>query len=118
MNNEKGFFLPYVLFITTIVFLLLTMSIKKYHQEIDMTYHHMEQLRIETLFQMAREELKLQILKDPQSSGSVAYNFPDGYVKVTYHELQTEHYKLLLSVQTINDSTYEFIHHMKLNIQD
>lgn len=103
MTKEQGFILPYTLFITTIILLLLTASINIYSREIQMTHHALEQLKLETLFQMGRTKFKNEFPFPAPVNDTTVYDFPDGRVQIEYIPTEDEH-NLHFTIYTKNDS--------------
>ena len=58
MRQSEGFIFPYVLFIISILFLIITGSITSYQHDTSITDNMLEQVKIETLFQMSHTEFK------------------------------------------------------------
>lgn len=104
MNNQRGFILPYTLFIATIVLLIVMTNIITYNQNIQITYNYMEQIKIQTLFQMGREKFKQEVTT-LEINNKVAYDFPHGHVVIDYTTTETE-YHLYFLIYTENDSVY------------
>ncbi|QGS68865.1 hypothetical protein CV093_11790 [Oceanobacillus sp. 143] len=50
--------MPYVLFIIAIVYIIVTTNIAMYRNDLQLTENQIEQVKIETLFQMQREQFK------------------------------------------------------------
>jgi hypothetical protein len=106
MNNKHGFFLPLVLFTVTIVFILITASIHSYQNDIQITERQVEQVIIESLFQLGRESLK-DDLDSPEIPDKVQYIFPDGTVNISI--LSNDNFYVLgFSIITNNNTTYSF----------
>lgn len=112
--NEAGFFLPYVLFITSLVFMIVTTSINIYQQDTQMTHRYVDQLRIETLVQMGLATFRKEYLPNESSTLTVDYVFPDGEVTIVYHLIDEFEYRLHFTVLTVNDSLYTVLHTVKL----
>lgn len=116
MNNERGFFLPLVLFVITLVFIFITTNIHSYKNDIQITDRQVEQVMIESLFQMGRESVKEE-LSSPEFPDSVHYTFPDGTVDITISS-HDDFYELLFSINTNNNTAYKFTNHMQINRDD
>src|SRR5690625_7920843 len=87
MNNEAGFFLPYVLFITTLIFIIITANINTYQKEILISKMHSDQIQFETLFQMGHVTLKKEAQILEENTRTLNDNCPTGAVHITYREL-------------------------------
>ncbi|MEN1970580.1 hypothetical protein WMZ97_21285 [Lentibacillus sp. N15] len=99
-HNQQGFILPYVLFIMTIILLVISAMVSTYQNDIRISQHHQDQLNIETLIQMGREQFKQEIDKHTATTGSVSYRFPPGKVNITYLQMGANEYHLLFQVET------------------
>ncbi|WP_249871104.1 hypothetical protein [Oceanobacillus saliphilus] len=106
ISNQKGFTLLYVLYITVIVFLLITASIQNYQRDLEITDRHIQQLHVETLFQMGREKVKSEIthLNFPVTR---TYDFSDGQVAVEVKQLNVDTFELLFTI-TLSSDDYIF----------
>lgn len=114
-TNEEGFILPYVLFIITLLFLLITANINHYQREIEITARHIQQVKMETLFQMGREKVKSEI-EHVQSNDTLTYNFPDGRVQIKITALEAGYYELLFNITSnSNEHLYEIINILQMD---
>ncbi|RDW21930.1 hypothetical protein [Oceanobacillus chungangensis] len=109
MNNEKGFFLPYVLFITAVAFIIVTTNITMYRNDLQLTENQIEQVKIETLFQMQREQFKQEIKKYGIPNTDTIYHFPDGIVKITIIRSINQTHELNISILTNKNHRYTII---------
>ncbi|SHF60805.1 competence type IV pilus minor pilin ComGG [Ornithinibacillus halophilus] len=85
INDEKGYYLSYVMLITTILLLLITSTIGIYRNEIQITENTIEQIKLETLIQMGfasfkRDYIQLEIGEE----NNLQYEFPDGNVEIQF----------------------------------
>lgn len=106
MNNESGFFLPYVLFITTLIFLTVTMSVRTYQHEIEITHHLVDQLRAETMMQMGLALFEKNDFPEGAEPFHVTYDFPDGEVTIKYEYMSELEYYLHFTVLTNGGLVY------------
>lgn len=106
MTNTKGFFLPYVLFVTAFVFIIITANINIYTNDIQITHNHLDQLDIETLVQMGRTKFKEELSTIDSEAGTKTYVFPNGNVEITYELFSEMQYDLELTVYTNKDLVY------------
>ncbi|GGK03253.1 hypothetical protein GCM10007063_26830 [Lentibacillus kapialis] len=113
-TNQQGFVFPYVLFFIALAFIILTANVNIYQDEIRITQNQTEQLKIETLIQMARGHLKDE-LADKPDTGTIEYEFPYGDVTAHYVKLHHQTYHLYVTCQTDNGATYQIINQMRLN---
>jgi len=114
-NNENGFILPYVLFITAIVIIIVTANISIYRNDIVITENQLEQIKIETLFQMGRTKLKKEMVNQEEETSDVSYSFPDGIVKITINSSNSPVYKLYFTITTNNNATYTVANTLQIN---
>jgi len=106
MNNEAGFFLPYVLFITTLIFIIITANMHIYQQEILISNMHSEQIQMETLFQMGYVAFKKEVRLLEEDTGKREYDFPVGTVQINYREVSKNKYRLLFTIYTNDNAVY------------
>lgn len=100
ISKENGFFLPYVLFITSLIFILTTSNIAIYQNDLQITKNQIEQIRIETLFQMARSTFKANISDYDEQNNIANYSFPDGKVEILIDSIEGEQYHLQFTMLT------------------
>jgi major membrane immunogen (membrane-anchored lipoprotein) len=105
INKQDGFFLPYVLFITAIVLLVVSLGTHAYKNDIYIVHNHFEQLKIETIVQMGREQFKREVSEHTAKKGHVSYVFPQGSAEITYTRMDDTEYTLLFTVST-DDKSY------------
>ncbi|MGJ9456961.1 hypothetical protein [Oceanobacillus sp. CF4.6] len=98
-NNQHGFILPYVLFITTLALILITAHIQSYQRGMEITDRYLQQLKMETLFQMGRERIKSDI-DEITVPGTLDYNFPYGEVRIEVQEIEQNNYELFFTITT------------------
>ena len=110
MNNDQGFFLPVVLFTVTLLFIFITANIQSYKHDIQITERQVEQITIESLFQLGRECVKDELNSD-KIPDKIQYSFPDGTVDITI-STNDHFYELFFSINTNNNTNYSFINHM------
>lgn len=83
MNGDKGFILPFTLFVISLVLLLLAGSLQSYRMDLEITKSQTDQLKAESLFQMGREKWKAEQNGLPSPPSPFFYAFPDGDVIIT-----------------------------------
>src|SRR5690625_5052207 len=106
-KNERGFYLPFVLFVALIVFSTITTAIIIYQNELAIEHQLWEQIKSETIAQMAVYEFKngKQYLQMPH--GTIEYEFPPGKATVEYEQRGESHFKLQLSIETDTDALFK-----------
>ncbi|MEC5422261.1 hypothetical protein QGM71_02005 [Virgibacillus sp. C22-A2] len=115
ISNEKGFVLPYILFIITLVFIFLTSNISTYKNEIKMTENHLEQVIIETLYQMGHTKLKEEFVTNNYHATQISYSFPDGLVNINLTPLTQTKYRLEFNITTTKRSVYNLFSFLDTN---
>lgn len=113
INNQSGFFLPYVLFITSLVFILITSNISIYQSELQITARQVEQLKIETLFQMGRAKLKENI-EMFEAGNKATYLFRDGSVEILIEDRKDNKYTLFFTILTKNN---QYLYYFRNTLQ-
>ena len=98
--NQSGFYLPYVLFLTVVVLFTLVTHISVYQRDIQVTHQHLEQLRIETLNQMALKKMQAELLPEEPNGWRMNYSFPSGTVELKLHALSDDLYNLHVDILT------------------
>lgn len=85
-NNEKGYLFPFVLVVTMLCLSFLFTSLLIYKQSLLMSQNEYEQIKMETLFQMAQASFRAEIptLSLTTNRQSISYSFPHGNVTVIY----------------------------------
>ncbi|WP_042145919.1 hypothetical protein [Paucisalibacillus sp. EB02] len=105
IHKEKGFFLPSVLFLTTIVLLYFSTSLITYKHDVQLTYNLIEQVKSQTVFQMAYVQYKKDYLTQNKIKETVEYSFPIGIAEVK-PTVTGEIIQLEFTIQTNNDFKY------------
>ncbi|MCG3418710.1 hypothetical protein [Oceanobacillus jordanicus] len=100
MTNERGFILPYVLVVLSIIFLLLFHGTAGYRNELHMTDMQMEQTRIETLFQSSRQLLIEEIKVTGNVTDHASYHFPHGEVFINIERINEATCLLAFTIRT------------------
>lgn len=96
-REQKGFILPFVLFTVAIIMLLTTSGIHIYQNNIRLTHQHIQQLKIETIFQsglaLFKQDLQENDIppsKSPRDKLTKLYSLPDGEVEFQYRMAEEE----------------------------
>ena len=105
INSQDGFFLPYVLFIISLIFILTTSNIAIYRNDLQITAAQTEQIKIETLFQMGRTKFKANIDQYNAKNNTASYSFPDGNVQIIIHSINDNKYDLYFTILTKEKNT-------------
>lgn len=112
-HNNAGFILPYVLLISTLIFIVLSASITTYQHDVQMMEYHIEQMRIETIIQMGYAQIKRELLDNPDLD-QASYTFPDGNIDITVRQMTNNKYQLHMMILTNNGSNYKILHYLFL----
>lgn len=115
-KSDKGFYLPYVLFVSVIALSFITTSIIVYNNELHVSNQLMEQIEAETLIQMGRAKLIDEATYVGESLGEVEYVFPSGEIKIKYEVIETDVYRLYYYVLTNRQFNFLIIGY--LNVSD
>lgn len=99
-NKERGFVLPYTLFLAVIVFILITSSVSIYLNELHVSYQLLEQLEIQTLFQMSHTRIREELPSVQEQSGWMDYSFPNGEVIVAFTVHEDSYVHLIFHLKT------------------
>jgi hypothetical protein len=84
-------------------------NIAIYRNDLQITANQLEQVRIETLFQMGRTKFKEELDPHHKPKDIVNYVFPDGIVEILIDNINGNHYELYISVSTTeHKSKYAF----------
>ncbi|SFD53907.1 ComG operon protein 7 [Lentibacillus persicus] len=98
--NQQGFILPYVLFFIAFSLIIISSSVNLYQNETHITHNQTEQIKIESLFQMARIQAKETIRDRIEPYDAISYSFPQGEVVVEYGKLNEHEYRLIFTIET------------------
>lgn len=99
-TSQHGFILPFVLFIIAFSLIVVSASVHLYKSEIHITQNQTEQLKIETLIQIAHAKFKEDVIKKPESNDTISYELPYGDVLVEYAKYNEQAYQLNFVIQT------------------
>ena len=114
INKEDGFFLPFVMFIISIIFIVITANIATYRNDIHITDNYLEQLKIETLFQMGHGALKEDLENSDKIIDKKSYSFPEGNVEISLISSSDEKFIYDFIISTNKHPHYALIHQMNV----
>ncbi|HLR72081.1 MAG TPA: hypothetical protein VK085_11720 [Pseudogracilibacillus sp.] len=106
-TNEKGMYLPFVLFIALILFSAVTSLTLIYKNETEISNQLWEQMKAETLVQMSKQQFVTDKIYEAGHSGTALFTFPSGEVVLTYSEKKENVYFLKVQIET--DTGGEFL---------
>ncbi|WP_138415805.1 hypothetical protein [Aquibacillus sediminis] len=112
LTQQKGFILPYILFVAALVLIMTTSSISIYYYHHEQTHYLEEQLKMDTLLQMAQQEFKATIEIEQDNDikpGQITYRYPYGNVLIYYRPVTEQMIKAEFHVLTDNQSKYATI---------
>ncbi|MFD1850620.1 competence type IV pilus minor pilin ComGG [Oceanobacillus bengalensis] len=108
IRNEQGFILPYILFVVVIILMIVKTNIEIYQNELEITERQIEQIKAETLFQMARTMVIDELEKDRNiPSSGMSYDFPNGSVHVIINTKSDTELQLLFKI-VLSKTQYTF----------
>jgi len=97
-----------VLFVVSLLFILIISSIAAYRNEIYITARQIEQLKVETLFQMAQSKYRQELTASDLPVDAVNYTFPDGTVDISVEEIADHYIKLYFYIKLSNMGKNEY----------
>lgn len=89
-KNEAGFYLPLVLVVTTLVLSFITTIVILYQNDVRMTKTIVNQIEMDTLIQMSKEEFTRDIVHLSDSNEKLVYHYPNGDVEIQYEREANE----------------------------
>lgn len=92
----------------------MTANINIYEQEVKMTHHYLEHIKIETLMQMAYDQFHEEHDINEISKKQMVYEFRLGSVDVTFTPAKDEPNKLYFVVNTDQGTRYTFFKRVKV----
>lgn len=113
MSNERAMFLPFVLFVSLIIFSVITTMITIYQNEKVISQQLWEQTKAETMVEMSVQKFKADHVYD-KDDGTVQYHFPTGDVFITFTKKAEDTYDLTFDIVT--DFNQEFIMNKRIVI--
>lgn len=101
--KENGFILLHVLFVISILFILVTSGVASYRNELYITDRQIDQVKIESLFQMAQTKYKQDLSNSSEIILHTVYDFPEGQVDISVLTIEETYLKLHFIIK-IHDS--------------
>lgn len=98
ITKANGFFLPYSMFITVLIFLNVSTVIILYENKIITQRTMNELIEVETLIQMSKEQFK-QDMHNLADSGEINYTHPNGTAILAYNQIESE-FQINVTVHT------------------
>lgn len=99
ITKNDGFIMLQVLFVVSLLFILIISSIATYRNEVYITARQVEQVKIETLFQMAQSKYKQELAASDAPPSAASFSFPDGTVDISVTEITNHYIKLHFSIK-------------------
>jgi Tfp pilus assembly protein PilV len=81
-RKQSGFVLPIVLFSIVIIMIAISTQIYIYRHELQITANYLEQVKMETLFQMSLTQVKQDLDSLDTFPAHLSYEYQDGSVTV------------------------------------
>lgn len=106
IQSNRGFILPGLLLFTSLVLIVFTHSLHLYKTNQLLTVNEIEQIKMETLFQMGHQSFIQDLSKESVSLPlqPVIYTFPYGVVTVTYTSPSNNTLDTHFSIETNQNS--------------
>src|SRR5699024_2735345 len=111
-TKDNGFIMLHVLFVISLLLLLISHAVASYRMEVHMTDRQIEQIKMETLFQMAREQYKTEYQKSNVLNNNVIYYYPQGEVNITILETENSYVKLSFVIRLPDSDEYLPVNHL------
>lgn len=99
-NNDSGYFFPFVIFISLILFSAVTASITIYQNELMISEQLFEQMKAESIVQMSIQQFTKERPYNENQSGEITYLFPSGTVSLNYELMDENLYLIMLDIET------------------
>lgn len=112
ITNENGFYLPYVMFVSMVTFLVITTSILIYQNKIETAHTMSEFIEIETLIQMTKANFLNDQVYKTEDSGEIMYQYPNGEVELMFARIDENKFELNMILHTLNDLKLEKTFHV------
>ncbi|MEJ8776519.1 hypothetical protein [Pseudogracilibacillus sp. ICA-222130] len=114
-DNERGFFLPYVMVLSTIILIFVTNAIYIYENELEISSNVIDQITYETQYKMAINKLLRERPFEHTKEGMEAYYLPNGKTDVFYTK---EHGRLQVKVQVYGEDDYMYPFHRTIHLKE
>ncbi|MCF3941765.1 hypothetical protein [Oceanobacillus alkalisoli] len=115
ITESNGFILLHILFIIAILFLLVTGSIFSYRNEVHITETQVEQIHVESLFQMSRLKYVKEQMQNEEILQTASYDFPNGDVDIRITHLSEAYRKLQFHINPSNQESLFTVNHVIKN---
>lgn len=91
-RHQQGFIFPFLLFLTALLLIAISYNIKNYQTIIEISRYHKENVILDSLYQMAGEELKsdLPTIEFENESAQLSYNYPSGEVIIDLNQMDNQ----------------------------
>lgn len=91
-KHQQGFIFPFLLFLTALLLIAISYHIKNYQTIIEISRYHEENVILDSLYQMAGEELKsdLPTVELENASAQLIYNYPSGKVIIDLNQMDNQ----------------------------
>lgn len=98
ITNDKGFILLHVLFIISLLFIIVSYGVSSYRNEVYITQRQVEQITVESIFQMARESYKRDLATSEEIINNITYEFPQGGTDISILSANDSYLKLSFKI--------------------
>lgn len=114
-NDERGFFLPYVMILSTIILIFVANTIYIYENELEISSNLMDQITYETQYEMAIAKLLRERPFEQTKEGMETYYLPNGKTDVFYTK---ENERLQVKVQVYGEDNYMYPFHRTIHLRE
>ena len=106
--NEKGSVLPLVLVISSLIVVSFISSVNLFIKNIEEKQFIVEQIEVETLFQMSKHDIKNIIDNKEVLDSELEFNYPNGNVYIKVIQNSEFIYTIKNEFELANNSSYYF----------
>ncbi|SDN07660.1 hypothetical protein [Sediminibacillus halophilus] len=104
--NPNGFIFPYVAFASVVIIMALISAVALLHNQQMATYKYEEQLKLDTLLQMGKEQLKSEQHNwDMSCPAPWKYTYPSGTTVIRCEKIEDGVLKATFTMETTNGTT-------------
>ncbi|WP_026569957.1 hypothetical protein [Sediminibacillus terrae] len=99
--NHNGFIFPYIAFVSVVIITALISAVALVHNQQLETYQYYEQLKLDTLLQMGKEQLRTeQSVLDKDCPRSRTYTYPYGTATIRCEQIEDGILKARFTLET------------------
>ncbi|QTM99819.1 hypothetical protein ERJ70_11225 [Sediminibacillus dalangtanensis] len=114
--NQHGFIFPYVAFASVVVIMTLISAVALLHNQQLETYQYYEQLKLDTLLQMGKEQLQTeQHAWDKSCPAPWKYTYPSGTTTIRCEQIIDGVFTATFTMETNSGTTVNKLVNFKLD---